>query len=153
MKKICGNCLQEKFLESFYKDSSNKIDGHYTICKKCKNSKTNEWRNKNRDHYNLKAKDWRKKHGANLYASEIKRRYKCDLNQYNQLLKEQDFKCKICEYVHNPLKKRGRLYVDHCHATLKVRALLCNLCNSGIGYFKHSPSLLKKASDYCQEYS
>lgn len=150
MTKKCSTCSKELDLELFYRDRQSKTDGRYSICKKCKNSKNIGWRIKNRDHYNSKAREWRHKNPTNLYGSEIKRRYKCTLEQYNELLKKQDFKCAICEYVHNPLRKRGRLYVDHCHESLKIRALLCNLCNSGIGYFKHSQDLLERASQYCK---
>jgi hypothetical protein len=43
-----------------------------------------------------------------------------------------------------------RLCVDHDHKTNKVRALLCDGCNKGLGAFSDSPALLRKAADYLE---
>lgn len=56
--------------------------------------------------------------------------------------------CKICGKQHDSSKKRGRLYVDHCHLTGEVRGLLCGACNSAIGYFEDNTGLLEKAIAY-----
>lgn len=56
--------------------------------------------------------------------------------------------CKICE---KPFKDDFKhMNVDHCHNTTKVRGLLCRACNIGIGCFKDSPKLLRKAALYCE---
>lgn len=45
---------------------------------------------------------------------------------------------------------RGKLHIciDHCHATGKVRGLLCPVCNKFLGAFKDSPALLRIAAEY-----
>lgn len=43
-----------------------------------------------------------------------------------------------------------RLHVDHCHETGKVRGLLCNHCNRGVGCFRDQPDLMRMAADYLQ---
>ena len=40
------------------------------------------------------------------------------------------------------------LVVDHDHQTQKVRGLLCNHCNMGLGHFRDSPMLLEFAAQY-----
>lgn len=37
---------------------------------------------------------------------------------------------------------------DHDHVTGKFRGMLCNACNSGLGFFRDSPERLRRAIDY-----
>ena len=63
---------------------------------------------------------------------------------YNLLAEVQGNKCAICGTA--PTNKK--LDLDHCHETKKIRGLLCNNCNRGLGHFKDNPELLRKAIDY-----
>lgn len=81
------------------------------------------------------------------YKRFVKKTYDITYDQYEDLLEKQDFKCAICESkVGN--SRTSRLFVDHCHEKLHVRGLLCGSCNHGLGQFKDSPKLLKKAISY-----
>jgi len=39
-------------------------------------------------------------------------------------------------------------YVDHCHLTMKIRGLICQQCNSGIGLLGDNEEGVKNAYDY-----
>lgn len=42
-------------------------------------------------------------------------------------------------------------HVDHCHATGKVRGVLCRQCNIGLGHFHDDPAALRRAADFIEE--
>lgn len=78
---------------------------------------------------------------------QLTKRFGLTREQYYQLLLSQDYRCKICNVEHEEVS-RGRLVVDHCHTTGKVRGLLCHSCNVGIGHLKESEELMLKAISY-----
>ena len=79
--------------------------------------------------------------------NNLKRRYNITLEEYNILFEKQNGKCAIC----NKKQINKQLAVDHDHNTGKVRGLLCQNCNTGIGKFKDNPKLLLKAKAYLEE--
>lgn len=40
------------------------------------------------------------------------------------------------------------LVIDHSHQSGRIRGMLCNSCNKGLGFFRDNPALLERASDY-----
>jgi len=79
------------------------------------------------------------------------RRNQCSTDLFESLLRAQDGKCAICGVSEGHRSRRGtvcRLAVDHDHQTGKVRGLLCNNCNRGLGRFKDSVENLEAALRY-----
>lgn len=68
-----------------------------------------------------------------------------DIPEYERLLASQSGVCAICACV---CPSGKRLAVDHCHATGKVRGLLCMRCNTGLGKFDDRIDLLEAAKSY-----
>ena len=97
-------------------------------------------------------REYRKKNPDTFRNIELKKNFGITLEQYNEMLDSQGGVCAICGNVettvnHNT-KKVQNLSVDHCHTTGKVRGLLCNLCNTGLGKFRENPDFLAKAISY-----
>lgn len=80
------------------------------------------------------------------------RRYGITLEQYEAMLAEQNGLCLICGNPPDPngVKAASRLHVDHDATTGRVRGLLCNRCNPGIGYFMHDTTRLRAAIAYLE---
>lgn len=76
------------------------------------------------------------------------RMYGITKQQYDELYKNQNGLCAICNQVPSGKGSHARLHVDHNHKTNEVRGLLCGKCNWAIGYFNDNPELLEKAIKY-----
>lgn len=71
------------------------------------------------------------------------------LEDFNTMFENQQGYCKICGKHQANLKRA--LNVDHNHKTGKLRGLLCNSCNLGLGMFKDNLILLELAIKYLKE--
>jgi hypothetical protein len=72
--------------------------------------------------------------------------YGISLIDYENMFAYQNGKCKICKIDSSKLTKI--LVIDHCHKTGRVRGLLCDRCNVGLGSFKDDSMLLRSAASY-----
>jgi len=92
------------------------------------------------------AMEWQRANQDKRKAQRLKQ-YQVTLAEFQTLLEKQGSQCAICGHadMSNP-----NIFpvVDHCHATGKVRGILCLNCNHGLGKFMDNPRLLKKASTY-----
>lgn len=66
---------------------------------------------------------------------------------YKAQLEAQDGKCAICG-VKEEDTTTGLLYRDHDHVIGKWRGLLCQKCNTMLGFAKDSPEILQAAIEY-----
>lgn len=91
-------------------------------------------------------REWRKQNPDKVKSYDLKRMFGLSLDEYNQLKENQNYSCKICGKHEDDC--RQNLVVDHCHTTGKVRGLLCDNCNRGLGFLQDSSEILKKAQEY-----
>lgn len=70
--------------------------------------------------------------------------YKLTIDRYNEMRVEQNYCCAICG-IHEEKASKGKLYVDHCHKSGKVRGLLCARCNSILGFFDEDIGKIQRA--------
>jgi hypothetical protein len=101
------------------------------------------WRALNPD--KVKASD--NKHRESSREGAWRRRYGITREIYNTMLKSQQGVCAIC-WTPDPGRNHEYFHVDHDHTTNKIRGLLCDLCNRGLGYFRDSSDILESATEY-----
>lgn len=98
-------------------------------------------------HDKLNARCRRCHRNANLVRS-----YGITIEDYEEMLDGQHFRCAICG-KHASDESDRDLSVDHCHKTGKIRGLLCQVCNCGLGWVGDDPSVLLRAVAYLQKHS
>ena len=99
----------------------------------------------NREHFLQYQREYNWQHKAERQAGNRRwqlRNYGLTVAQFRAILNAQENKCAICGL---PLQKT---IIDHNHATGKVRGILCQTCNSGLGCFKDETTIIRKAIDY-----
>lgn len=88
-----------------------------------------------------------------FWARNLRRKFGITVEQYEEMLEAQEGGCAICGTTDCQAKTgKSRLAVDHDHDTGKVRGLLCNHCNAGLGAFRDNTTLLEKAIKYLEEH-
>jgi hypothetical protein len=80
-------------------------------------------------------------------AKNLKQRYGISVEQYKELLVQQDGKCAICKSPHSKVTGRN-FHVDHCHTTGNIRGILCHHCNTALGAFNDDINMLTEALYY-----
>jgi len=78
--------------------------------------------------------------------SHLEKTYNLTLEEYNEMVSEQNNQCLLC--FQEPSDVYGRLVVDHCHKTGKVRGLLCRMCNIHLSKIEACPDYLNRVIHY-----
>jgi hypothetical protein len=132
--KRCRNCYNEKRREE-YKDNPTK-----------KKNAVKKYYSRNRQKCLAKRIEYQQQNKPAVRNRQLIRKFSITLEEYNRKLRDQDGKCAICGTQNG---SNGRsLAVDHDHQTGRIRKLLCDRCNRGLGFFDHNPKLLEFAKDY-----
>jgi hypothetical protein len=123
--KPCSRCGQAKALDQFHKNRG-KASGYDSRCKACK------YTSEERESHNQRTRD-----------HKFLVRYGITRTERDRMAADQDGKCAICGDVE-------LLHVDHCHASGKVRGLICFRCNTLLGNAKDDPDILRAAIAYLE---
>lgn len=83
--------------------------------------------------------------------TRLKSAYGLTLEQWQCLFTSQGKRCAICE-VTKPKSSKGWA-TDHCHATNKVRGILCPHCNTMLGYAQDNLATLQAAITYLEKHN
>lgn len=136
--KTCSKCGIAKPGTEFYRWCYG-TDGLRSHCKACVDPQIAA----------AKSKD-PAKYAEMRWKIELKNKYGISIEEYDRMYDSQSGRCAICG--DSMLRKGGGnqrcAHVDHCHATNRVRGLLCFRCNIGLGSFRDRCDLLRSATDY-----
>lgn len=79
-------------------------------------------------------------------------KYGLTLEQLDDMIATQEGRCAICrrQYTRRAILARSELVIDHHHGKHHVRGLLCSGCNTGLGFFRDRPDLLREAAYYLE---
>ena len=133
---ICRVCKKEKKVTEFSLHNKKNRTKKALVCKRCFADYARDYRRRNTEQ--VRGVERR---------SKMKRLYGVSLEEYNAMLVAQGHRCGICGNT-KPGVRIKYFSVDHCHTTGKVRGLLCERCNRGVGHFSDNTEYLRRAIKY-----
>lgn len=111
-------------------------------CRPCRNMAAIKWRAANIEKSRSNSAKWKAENPEKRRAIQaryrkrhpdrsLKERYGLTQAQYDEIHCRQEGLCKLCQK-----RSSGKLHVDHCHKTGKIRGLLCFRCNTALGVYE-----------------
>ena len=130
-KLKCCKCKLNKNSSEFHNSSSRKTgkSAQCSSCSKLRHDKQEQRKN------------------------SLKRNYGIDYQVFQSIVIAQNNQCAICHTNLDGSTKGLTPHMDHCHATKKIRGVLCAQCNFALGHFKDNKKLLLSAVQYLEKYS
>lgn len=114
-----------------------------------------------KSYYNLNKSKWptyaevKAKATSSHYSRMAQIKYKFNIieQELRDMMDKQKGLCLICnDSLTDPKRHRlNQFNIDHNHKTGEVRGLLCSKCNTGLGYLKDNPKILREAADYLEQ--
>lgn len=131
-ERVCTKCGTTKPLSEFYF-----------------NRTESRWKSHCRACYGARGRAYNKR---NSKRRALKTRYGMTVDEFDQMLAAQEFRCLICDRSYEGDDYGlGGLVVDHDHQTGRVRGLLCQACNTAIGLLQDDIVRLERAAHYLRE--
>ena len=140
--RTCPLCLVEKPRDAFYVDRK-RADALHTYCKECCKSRakaiyaTSDKAERARVH-----REWVRANQSHIRAYKTAWNLGIPIEEVQDLLSRGV--CDVCQSTE-------RLRIDHCHVSSRVRGVLCDSCNKGLGFFKDDPARLRAALRYLKQ--
>jgi Recombination endonuclease VII len=160
MKK-CPKCTRGLPDQQFYpKRYSDGTIGLRAYCKDCGKKERDEWRKKSSKD-NDRNKAYNKENAHVIRGNKIKVYWPGSTWQqasanYKTMRESQNNVCALCfkpeKRQHATTGTVWDLAIDHCHETGRVRGLLCNACNRGLGLLGDTVDTLERVLLYLKKH-
>lgn len=166
--RVCTRCKQWKPIYEFGQDKRrlhHARGGAKCWCRSCTSEQAKIRRISEPEVLRAQERaSWRKHFDVNGPKKRVRTRHWHLKNKFGisfenlmTMLDEQNHKCAICgveiRAISSDPGKGDVACVDHDHDTGKVRGLLCNPCNRGIGGLQDSVKILESAAAYLRKNS
>lgn len=170
-KRVCTDCKIEKSASEFSRKGKGKWgqQKYQSYCKKCENirKKNRPLSQDQRDRHREYRRTWAVKNQARLtelqatrrakdpeyhtwqsYNNHLWKKYRIRWDDYEEICRRQDNKCGICG---EPLSfEPKRPAIDHDHDSGRIRGILCDACNKGLGHFQDNVQIVRAALAYLE---
>lgn len=104
-----------------------------------------KWREANREKHNRQARESRVRHreavNERSKRAHYVAKYGITLDEKRAMVDAQGGKCLICAEA---FKSSRSTHVDHCHASGRVRGILCHVCNTKLGWLERYADSVQK---------
>jgi formate dehydrogenase maturation protein FdhE len=146
--KRCPKCGAVKVVSLFYRKNTTTARGWAwdSHCIECRRAYCVSYGISNRDRRNARLRAWRIKNPIaarkNEKRAHLRRKYGLLEGQVEAMRNAQHGKCAICE------RTTSRLFVDHCHTKGHVRSLLCQTCNTFLGWYERKADAILRFQRY-----
>jgi hypothetical protein len=150
--KRCPSCGAIKTVSLFYRKNTRTARGWSwdSHCIECRRKACRDYGANSKESRNARLRDWRKRNPAAAARVDqrrsLKQKYGLTPNDVDAMRQAQDGRCAICQ------RSTTRLFVDHCHTRGHVRALLCQTCNTFLGWYEKKADTILKFQKYITDH-
>ena len=148
--KHCPKCSALKSVDLFYRKTTKTARGWAwdTVCIECRRAACRAYGTGTREQRNARLRAWRKRNPAAAVRGDrrarLKHKYGLTPEEVDAMRAAQSGRCAIFD------RQTTRLFVDHCHTKGHVRALLCQTCNTFLGWYEKKAETILRFQRYIE---
>lgn len=150
--KRCPACQAVKEVGLFYRKTTKTARGWSwdSHCIECRRMACRDYGVASKDARNARLKRWRRLNPSAASKLDkrrhLKQKYGITPEHVEAMRQKQGGRCAICE------RSTSRLFVDHCHTKGHVRALVCQTCNTFLGWYEKKADTILKFQKYIEDH-
>src|ERR1017187_1438149 len=143
-KECSAKIHKEKREKNRGRSQEDVVTPEHKECLRCKIDKPKSDYNENKGR-----PDWLEAYCKDcVYEQAIKSRYGATIEWVKATIIRQGGGCGVCKITEDLINRR--FDIDHDHLTHKLRGVLCNPCNFGIGAFRDNRAFIVRAINYIE---
>lgn len=137
--------------KKFYLEHKKEINKHHKLYANAHKEKirlrTKQYNLEHKEEINRKNRLGYRNNLQDRKQHRLKFRYNITLEQKEQMLVNQNYRCKCCGCDLGLLNEKG-INIDHDHGTGKIRGILCGSCNRALGFMEENIDKIQGLINY-----